>query len=111
MGEIEKGIPIPRVRSEHNWEDMEHGDSQVVPRGASSSARKFVKDQRPGWKVTERSLPDDEENIRLWFTNPVEAARIASAGEEGGEEENEVVEPAAKPTGPQLGRPPRGGRK
>jgi len=83
---IEYGVPIPRVRSEHGWEKFKHGGSKVVPKGASSSARKFVKDSRPGWKVTERAIPGDDKNIRIWFTDETAVA----AGEVGGEEANPV---------------------
>lgn len=92
---IEYGIPIPRVRSEYAWESFRHMGTKIVPKGASSSARKFVKDSRPGWKVVERSIAGDEKNIRIWFTDTAETAREQEMGQTGGEDENPVEEAPA----------------
>ena len=66
----ETGVALPASDSyEWDWENMEHGESAVVPARFESEAGRFVLG-KPGWAVvTERVQGEDEDgsNVRIWF--------------------------------------------
>lgn len=74
LGEVAHDVPLPTERTSYPWPTMKPGDSTVQEAKESSSARSFVKQYRPGWKVKEEALEGFEGYIRIWFYEDEEAA-------------------------------------
>jgi len=94
VGKIEHDVPPTTERTDYPWPQMKLGDSIVQPAKASSSARSFVKQHRPGWRVREEQLPEFAGYIRIWFL-PDGPVAVGEGGEM--DAEYETPEEAAQP--------------
>ena len=66
---IEQGIDLPDVDiPEHDWENMVHLDSAVVPSQFEGQARDYVIANEPTFRVLSRR-ETDQNDVRIWFVD------------------------------------------